>query len=70
MRVVSRWWGRKFANGYRMDHFLVTVDPEDVTLIDHEELPRADWRDLDQVAEATAALPGDLAQAAVRFKPR
>lgn len=64
---VSQWWGRKFANGYRMDHFLVAVDPEDVTLIDHEELLRADWRDLDQVAEATAALPGDLAEAAVRF---
>jgi 8-oxo-dGTP pyrophosphatase MutT (NUDIX family) len=64
---VSRWWGRKFTNGYRMDHFLVTVDPGDVTLIDHEELLRADWRDLDQVAEATASLPGDLAQAAVRF---
>src|SRR5205823_1685819 len=26
---VSRWWGRKFANGYRMDHFQVAVDPED-----------------------------------------
>ena len=64
---VSRWWGKKFRNGYRMDHIQVAVNPEDLTLIDHEELLRADWLDLDHVAEATAALPGDLAQAAVRF---
>lgn len=64
---VSQWWGRKFANGYRMDHFLVAVDPDDLVLIDHEELLRADWLGLDRVAEATAALPGDLAHAAVRF---
>lgn len=64
---VSRWWGTKFQNGYRMDHIQVGVNPGDLVLTYHEELLRADWLDLDQVTEATAALPGDLAQAAVRF---
>jgi 8-oxo-dGTP pyrophosphatase MutT (NUDIX family) len=64
---VSRYWGRQYRNGYWMLHFQVAIASPTVELIDHEELLRAEWLSLDQVARAVASLPVELAEAAMKF---
>jgi 8-oxo-dGTP diphosphatase len=66
---VSRLWPKsgRFRNGYRMVHYLVALSSSTVEVIDHEELLEVDWLTLDQVREATASFPPELAEAAIRF---
>jgi 8-oxo-dGTP pyrophosphatase MutT (NUDIX family) len=64
---VSRYWGRQYRHGYWMLHYQVAIASPTITLIDHEELLRAEWLSLDQVADAVTSLPAELADAAVKF---
>jgi XRE family transcriptional regulator, regulator of sulfur utilization len=66
---VSHLWPKsgRFRNGYRMIHYLVTLSSSTVEVIDHEELLEVEWLTLDQVREATASFPPELAEAALRF---
>jgi 8-oxo-dGTP pyrophosphatase MutT (NUDIX family)/DNA-binding XRE family transcriptional regulator len=66
---VSRLWPKSggFRNGYRMIHYLVTLSSSTVEVIDHEELLEVEWLTLDQVREATASFPPELAEAALHF---
>ncbi len=56
-----------FRRGYRVLHFLVTLSSSEVEVIDHVELFEANWLTLDQVRQATASFPPELAEAALRF---
>jgi len=66
---VSHWWPKSghFDRGYRMLHFQAALSSTRVEIIDHEELLEADWLTLDQVREATASFPPQLAEAALHF---
>jgi excisionase family DNA binding protein len=64
---ASPWWGRRFSRGYESYNFLVTVRSPRVEVIDHEELASVAWRPVDEVAEALAPLPPDLAEPALEF---
>src|SRR5262249_15013893 len=66
---VGHWWPKsgRFRHGYRMIHYQVALSSSAVEIIDHEELVGVDWLTLDQVREATASFPPELAEAALRF---
>lgn len=67
---VSRLWpksGTSFRHGYRMIHYLVALKSSRVEVIDHEELLQAEWLTLDQVRQATASFPPELAEPALLF---
>lgn len=66
---VTRWWPKAggFRYGYFMRHYLVSLSSATVQVIDHEELLDAQWLTLDQVREAAASFPPELAEAALRF---
>lgn len=64
---ASPWWGHRFSRGYESYNFLVTVRSPRFEVIDHEELAGAAWKPVDEVAEALAPLPPDLAEPALTF---
>ena len=66
---VTYWWPKAggFRRGYRMIHYQVALSSSTVEVIDHEELLEARWLTLDQVREATASFPPELAEAALNF---
>lgn len=50
-----------------MIHHLVTLKSSKVEVIDHEELLQGELLTLDQVREATASFPPQLAEVALHF---
>jgi 8-oxo-dGTP diphosphatase len=62
---ISRWWGRRFRHGYRMIHIEVAIASPEVEVIDHDELRRVEWRSSNEVERSVAALPPELAAAAM-----